>query len=117
MDEIECERCGHMKREGEGCLYCSFWDEKLELQKTDPRYLTIDENMFYVEDEAPRGMFRGYSGRLFFIKSLHKEEVIRTTNLWHLGKIPKKYFLERLPNTHKFVTREEYEKCQNKLSY
>lgn len=123
MQDDLCPKCGEkyveVNHSGK-CFHCEFWEEKLELSKTDKQQIVIQGHMFYIENELPKNspMFRGFGGSVFYIRSISRpDEIIMTTNLWHNGKIPEKFFRERLPDTHEYTTRKEYEKCPNKLSY
>lgn len=84
------------------CFSCSFWTEKLE--NYSDKNVTIEGQLYYVGEENSKSYFKGFGGRKFVIKK-YNGEIIKTTNLWHNGCIPK-VFRKRFPDDAKFVYEE-----------
>lgn len=66
------------------CFKQRFWQKAL---KTG---IIINGNCYQVGDENTKSTFRGFDGRKIYIR-MKTGKVIVTTNLWHNGKIPKRY--------------------------
>ena len=103
-----CEKCGHReipKPYGEHgkllsrkrrCFTCDFWIEVL----SDPNTLIIDGKSYQMGPEFSNSGSRGFGGQAFTIRILKSGNIIRTTNLWHQGEIPRLFYR---PNTAEFV--------------
>jgi len=84
------------------CFNCSFWTGiKEEYDKGHK--LVIDGNAYQVGEELPdhSPAFRGFAGRRFTIRQ-NGGKIIKTSNLWHNGKIPDR-FREQMPDNAKFI--------------
>jgi len=81
------------------CFNCNFWLGKLPLTN---RHVVIDGGLYFIGNEDKGEIFRGFGGRKFTIKR-NNGEIIKTTNLWHNGKIPDR-FKDKFPDNAEFMT-------------
>jgi hypothetical protein len=82
------------------CFSCNFWQEFVEYDRPEPRYI-IEGEHYIVLPEEPRTSLRGYGGKKFTIET-DNGSILFTTNLWHQGTVPE-HFRDRLPNNAKFI--------------
>jgi hypothetical protein len=80
------------------CISCGFWMDFVE-QVNDPNSVRVNGHHYWIGDEQDKGM-RGYNGKLFVLK-FKDGRIVRTTNLWNQGQIPKQ-FKSRLPDNATF---------------
>jgi hypothetical protein len=114
-DSYPCKECGEYEREAnwskgtliEGhCFNCSFFLRLCNItQITDS--IRIDHNHYSISPENEPGIMRGYGGRHFRIR-LSTGLELETTNLWHQGSIPERFW-DRLYDNADFVSGED---CQ-----
>jgi hypothetical protein len=83
------------------CFSCGFWQRYID-QQDDPNIARVNGTHYYIAAETsnPYGS-RGFGGALFVIQ-FHDGRVVRTTNLWCQGDIPKE-FQKLLPDNAKFL--------------
>jgi len=86
------------------CFSCAFWEEKVD-RKDRPEVARIDGKHYVIGREESIGFSRGFGGANFTIRFFDGREV-RTTNLWHQGKIPT-HFRDRLPDNAEFIRGEK----------
>lgn len=113
-DEYTCSICGKretgfavgsvassFKIDPGPCFNCGFWLEKIRGQQEGKRVVVVEGSMYVICGEGAKRCIKGFNGRRWRIHYLGGR-TIETTNLHHLGKIPK-HFREQLPDDAEFV--------------
>lgn len=96
--EIEKSAYGHaVLCDSKECFTKHFWKKIID-NKDD--FVIINHTSYQIGDEG-RTVFRGFNGNEFKIK-FNNGNVVKTTNLWTQGDIPKKYWID-LPDNAKFI--------------
>lgn len=107
-ETLTCKECGEpvnahkwMKPTGDMltqrrlCYSCNHFAEFLPIAN-DPTTVRVKGEHFMIGDEDENPKWKGYGGRPFHIRFFDGREVA-TTNLGHLGEIPRHY-QDRLPD-------------------
>lgn len=73
------------------CFHNLYWSKKIKAKEIDTyRFPIINGIMYYIGEEDAKEEMRGFAGRKFMI--IFKDgTIIKTTNLWENGKIPKQF--------------------------
>ena len=116
----ECQKCGesynldnYSKKSGERwimeednvCFSCAWWIKRAGMQNNSQSVITNIDNIFtayWLGDEDASNHFRGCDGRLFTIKFANGK-IVKTTNLWCNGEIPK-YIEDMFTVNAEFIT-------------
>lgn len=108
---VKCTKCkqkfdtkSHILKIDGWCFYCNFWSE-IAAKRED--YLIIDGHSFSTGSESDP--FKGMGGRLFYIET-NDGSKIKTTNLWHQGKIPD-VWRDVLPDSARFTNGEGFDEA------
>ena len=88
------------------CFAAKFWLDKVK-RINNPNQAVIDNVVYYIDREDIPKDLKGFGGAVHFIK-FNDGRLIKTTNLWHNGKLPEA-FRSVLPNNAVFLTAAEYE--------
>lgn len=106
-----CEICGKIINKSQyydsvlcsnQCFVKHFW-KKIISEKE--KHIIIDGGCYFDAGNNKPGVFRGFSGRRFWIR-FKDGSTLTTNNLWHQGKIPEE-FRDELPDTAEFYTPEQ----------
>jgi hypothetical protein len=81
------------------CISCDFWNQVYE---DKDNYIFINGKSYQVCDEEWNGI-RGFGGKEFKIK-MNNGSIIKTTNLWTQGRIPKRWKYKLVDNAE-FIER------------
>jgi len=119
QDKAECQVCGDAT-EGLLCGNCEFWHDIIKhITSQDKRFFIAKCNAYTIGEEDERGQqdWRGYGGSLFYIKlHSHKGMFVKTTNLWHRGKVPARWS-KSLPEDAEFRSALAGESVQDCWTY
>ena len=85
------------------CLNCDFWYKRIDLcnRENNHSIVVIDRHAYFIGEENPDIMMRGFGGAKFHIR-FHDGHEVKSTNLWHNGEIDDR-FLDRLPDNAVFL--------------
>ena len=103
--QIEKSSYAHKNICGSECFAIDYWNDKVLLQD-NPRVVRVNGEHYYIGKESleknnNNKSFNGFGGRKFVVK-FFDGRFVKTTNLWHNGKIPKE-FRKSLPDNAEFV--------------
>lgn len=110
---VECHVCGYPQVIGSHsndpemvehkvCFGCWYWLHHLGLKDGPTARSVIVKGTHYVDagnKPKERSSFLGFGGSKFVYRKLGDEEWTETNNMWHQGKIPKRF---NIPDTHEF---------------
>lgn len=96
------------------CFKCAFWKDKAEHPAPGREIINGTHYMFNKWNSDDHG-FRGCGGSSHYILRTDGT-VVRSNNVWIQGDIPN-HFLDLLPDTAKFITREAYNKLKDNVSF
>lgn len=95
---FQCSVCGkvingkpmyHENICSDKCFKKDFWDHTL-----DETAVIVNGTCYHIGDENSPSCFRGFGGREFTIRFKKDGKIVKTTNLWHNGKVPESYHVE-----------------------
>lgn len=87
------------------CEECSYWEERIANKH---KFILIDGKCYYcdlenpyIEKQSPY-LDYGFGGRMFNIRWLTTDQILKTNNLWYNGVVPK-WCKQYLPDNAEFV--------------
>lgn len=112
---MNCEICGKTIQSSKylesvicssECFSAKYWLDRVK-RINNPTQVVIDNTVYQIGREDISKESKGFGGAVHFIK-FNDGRLIKTTNLWHNGKLPEA-FRSMLPNNAVFLTATEYE--------
>lgn len=101
---------GEQMLEEKLCFTCWFWNNNLIADKN--RKYAVIKGEHYVLESHTDSYFKGFGGSKFYIK-FNDGHIEFCDNLWYQGEIPQEW-KEKFPDNAEFITKEEFERSQNK---
>lgn len=109
----ECSQCGYPRVidgrvdeevmiEHKVCFTCWFWLHHLGLKNGPTARSIIVDGTHYVDagnKPRERSQFLGFGGSKWAYRKISETEWVETNNMWHQGKIPKRF---NIVDTHEF---------------
>lgn len=110
---VICQYCGYPERpdssmeglafiEHQCCFHCWFWLHHTGLKDGPTKRSIIVNGTHYVDagnKPKEKSTFLGFGGSKFYYRKIGESEYVETNNMWHQGKIPKRF---NIPDTHEF---------------
>ena len=97
------------------CFHCQFWQEKVDNPIKNRVIVKLEDGSIHhyvMGNEYSKDYFRGFGGSAFYIKFKEDNKIVKSTNMWYQGEIPKRFYKSFEINAE-FISRDEFIKGAN----
>lgn len=93
----------NLKDDSNTCFSCEFWNEKLELYKTNKNFLVIKGEAYLNRNQYDKdNRFNGFGGATFTYIRYDDHITVMTRDMWHNGTVPES-FRASMPDNATFI--------------